>query len=108
MALPFEYINRRGTVEVSTSSVSATATEVTYTFPNHAFAGAWYKGLVVVKINQPIPTGTAGTLPIVFSTNGATQAVTVQGGTPLTADDIPGVGVYLFYFNKSNNTLQLF
>ena len=42
-----------------------------------------------------------------FSTNGATQAVTKFDGAPLTVADIPGTGVYEFWFDRTTNTLQI-
>ena len=72
-----------------------------------AFASANYRGTVFVKLAQAIPTGTTGTLPILFETNGATQAVTKYNGAPLTVADLPGTGIYQFWFERDTNTLQL-
>lgn len=107
MLFPFQMLNRRGTALVRTASVAVNTDNVTFTFPAHSFAGAWYKGVVLVEIAQEIPAGTTGTLPILFSTNGVTQAVTVAGGDALTAEDIAGVGVYHFYYDRQSNVLQL-
>lgn len=103
---PFNIVNRRGIAEVASSSVAVNADNVVFSFPNHAFFGGYYKGLVLIRLSE-IPTGTTGTLPVVFSTNGVTQAVTTQGGDPLTVEDVAGAGVYLFYYDKSTNLLQL-
>lgn len=54
-----------------------------------------------------IPTGTTGTLPILFETNGSTQAVTKYNGAPLTVADVQGTGVYQFWFERDTNTLQI-
>lgn len=102
---PFNIVNRRGVAEVTSSSVSVTADNVVYNFPNHAFYGGYYKGLVLIRLSA-LPTGTTGTLPVLFSTNGTTQAVVSAGGAPITASDIPGDGVYLFYYDKQTNYLQ--
>lgn len=56
---------------------------------------------------QAIPTGTTGTLPILFETNGATQAVTKFNGEALTVADVPGTGVVQLWFERDTNTLQL-
>ena len=48
-----------------------------------------------------------GTLPILFETNGATQAITKYNGGTLTVADIPGTGVYEFWFDRATNTLQI-
>lgn len=108
MALnPFTYVNRRGIADVASVSVRVTADNVVFSFPNHAFLTAWYKGLVLVHLNQDVPAGTTGTLPVLFETNGATQALTTYGGDAVTAADITGTGVYQFYFDRQTNVLQL-
>lgn len=107
MAAPFQFVNRRGSAALTTTGVTVGTSNVTFTFQNHAFLNSWYRGTVLINLAQKIPTGTTTTLPIVFSTNGVTQAVTKVGGVPLTVADIVGTGVYEFWFDKSTNTLQL-
>ena len=87
---PFTLVNRRGSAAIATTAVTVNTDNVVFAFQNHAFVNAWYRGTVFVDIAQKIPTGTTGTLPILFSTNGATQAVTKFDGAPLTVADIPG------------------
>ena len=98
---PFIFVNRRGSAAIATTGVTVNGTT------NHAFINAWYQGTIFINIAQAIPAGTTGTLPIVFETNGATQAVTKIGGVPLTVADITGTGIYEFWFDRSTNTLQL-
>lgn len=107
MSYPFQFVNRRGSAALTTTGVNVGSSNVTFTFQNHAFLNAWYRGSVYINLAQEIPTGTTSTLPIVFSTNGVTQAVTKVGNVPLTVADITGTGVYEFWFDKSTNTLQL-
>ena len=76
-------------------------------FSCRGFASANYRGTVFVKLAQAIPTGTTGTLPILFETNGVTQAVTKYNGAPLTVADLTGTGVFQFWFERDTNTLQL-
>ena len=83
------------------------ADNVTFTFKNHAFLNVNYRGTVFVNLMQSIPTGTTGTLPVLFETNGATQAVTKFNGAPLTVADVAGTGVYQLWFERDTNTLQL-
>jgi len=104
---PFTWVNRRGSAAIQSRSVAVNAENVTFSFQNHAFASGWYRGTVFVNLVQEIPAGTTGTLPILFETNGFTQAVTKYGGAPLTAADIPGTGVYEFWFDRTTNTLQV-
>ena len=104
---PFQFVNRRGSAAISTSGVTVNTANVVFSFPNHAFVNALYRGTIYVDIAQAIPTGTTGTLPVLFESNGATQAVTKYNGEALTAADIPGTGVYEFWFDRATNTLQI-
>lgn len=104
---PFAWVNRRGSAAVASESVSVNTTNVVFTFKNHAFVNANYRGTVFVNLRQAIPSGTTTTLPILFETNGATQAVTKFNGDPLTVADIAGTGVYQLWFERDTNTLQI-
>ncbi len=108
MALsPFSWVNRRGSAVVQSNAVRVNTDNVVFTFPNHSFINSWYRGTVFVELAQAIPTGTTGTLPVVFETNGATQAITKFGGDALTVADLQGVGVYQFWFDRATNVLQI-
>lgn len=104
---PFSWVNRRGSATVQSTGVNVTTDNVVFTFANHAFASNWYRGTVFVNLEQAVPTGTTGTLPVLFETNGVTQPVTKYGGDPLTIADLQGVGVYQFWYDKQTNTLQV-
>lgn len=104
---PFNFVNKRGIPAVRSNSVAVGTTNVVFTFSPHSFAGIWGSGLVLIDLAQAIPTGTTGTLPLVFETNGIQQAVTTYGGTAVTAADFTGEGVYLFFYDKAANNLQL-
>lgn len=99
--------NRNGIPRIkSTGVVVNGTTNVQYSFTADASFSAGYNGLVLVRIDQPIPSGTSGTLPVVFVSAAGTQAVTGYGGAAITAGDVPGTGVYLMYFDRSTGTLQ--
>lgn len=104
---PFAWVNRRGSAAVASTGVSVGTASVVFSFRNHAFLSANYRGTVFVKLAQAIPSGTTTTLPIVFETNGTTQAVTKFNGEALTVADIAGTGVYQLWFERDTNTLQL-
>ena len=104
---PFAWVNRRGSAAIASTSVSVTTDAVVFSFRNHAFVNSNYRGTVFVKLAQAIPTGTTTTLPILFETNGVTQAVTKFNGNALTVADVAGTGVYQFWFERDTNTLQL-
>lgn len=107
MPFPFQFVNRRGSAAIATSGVNVTAENAVFSFPNHSFVNAWYRGTIFIDLRQAIPTGTTGTLPVLFETNGVTQAVTKYGGEALTVADIPGTGIYEFWFDRTTNTLQI-
>ena len=104
---PFVWVNRRGSAAIASTGVTVNTANVVFTFKNHAFVNANYRGTIFVNLRQAIPTGTTGTLPILFETNGSTQAVTKYNDVPLTVADVQGTGVYQFWFERDTNTLQM-
>lgn len=104
---PFNFANRNGIPLIETSSVTVTEDNVVLSLPNRVFRWLNDKGVILLRLNQPIPEGTTTTLPIVFSANEFTQALTNVGGTPITVDQIPGTGVYMIYYDKDANLMQL-
>lgn len=107
MALPFQYVNRRGIPVLQTQGVAVSTDNVVYTFQPHAFVNMWFRGLVLVNVAQDIPAGTTGTLPVLFETNGVQKPLTTFSGATVTAADIPGTGVYQLFYDKQTDTLQL-
>lgn len=104
---PFNFANRRGIPMIESSSVTVNTDNVTIALPNRVFRWLNDKGVILFRLNQPIPTGTTATLPILFSANDLTQALTNVGGTAITAGQITGTGVYLIYYDKDANLMQL-
>lgn len=89
---------------IESRSVSATATNVTYTF--EAFRNAPFTGLLLVDLQQPIPTTATDELPILF---GSVQLLNSIGGQATVAD-IGGVGassLVLAYYNSRTGRLQM-
>ncbi len=65
-------------------------------------------GLFAVRITDAIPAGTTATLPVTFTLNGTTRALTLFDGTPVTvAELIGGTGVVLVFNDRFNGILQL-
>lgn len=104
---PYTWVNRNGSAAIASTSVKVNTSDVVFTFKNHAFVNANYRGTIFVNLKQAIPTGTTGTLPILFETNGVTQSVTKFNGEALTVADVPGTGVVQLWFERDTNTLQL-
>lgn len=108
MLLP-TYINVNGGIPALRSlSVTVGTTDVRFDFNNHRNVGGPFRGLLIVNIAQSIPTGTTTTLPIVFTSDGGrTAEVTTFNGNPVTVADIPGTGIYLFWYESQTDSLQL-
>ena len=104
---PYTWVNRNGSAAIASTGVKVNTADVIFAFKNHAFVNANYRGTIFVNLKQAIPTGTTGTLPILFETNGVTQAVSKFNGAPLTVADVPGTGVVQLWFERDTNTLQL-
>jgi hypothetical protein len=89
---------------IESRSVSATTTNVTYTF--EAFRNNSFTGLLLVDLQQPIPTTATDTLPVLF---GSVQLLNSIGGQATVAD-LGGVGtssLVLVYYNSRTGRLQL-
>ncbi len=89
---------------IESKSVTASATSVTYSFDS--FRNAPFTGMLLADLQQPVPTGTAETLPVMF---GSVQLL-ASNGAQATVADIGGVGavsLVLVYYNSRTNRLQL-
>ncbi len=104
---PFNFSNRRGIPLIETSSINVTDDNVVINIPNRSCRWLNDKGVILLRLNQVIPDGTTDTLPVVFSSNDFTQPLTNVGGTAITAAQILGAGVYMIYYDKNANLMQL-
>ena len=100
-------VNRNGIATLDSTGVSVSTSAVTYTLRTSFDPSAPYRGLVLVRLNEAIPTGTTATLPIVFSMNGFEQNVTTYGETNWLVSDVAGTGIYLLYYNRISGILQV-
>lgn len=103
---PFQYVNINGVPTVEARRIVVSDTSVDFQF-RPDFDANPYRGLLLINIPDAIPTGTTATLPIRFSMAGNTQNVTVAGGDNLTVENFGGIGVYLVYYDRFANVLQL-
>ena len=103
---PYQYVNQRGIPTIKAQSVTVSETSVDFKF-NPDWNSRPFRGLLLVHLADEIPAATTATLPIRFSMAGTTSNVTVAGGANLTVADLPGVGVYLFYYDRFSDILQL-
>jgi hypothetical protein len=103
---PWQYVNINGVPTIKTRAVVVSDTAVTFKFAPD-FDGRPFRGMILVYISEAIPDGTTATLPIQFSMAGITSTITFAGGTNVTVADLPGVGIYLVYFDRWADTLQM-
>ena len=100
---PFNFANRNGIPMIESGSVTNTDTNTVITIPNRAFRFLNGTGLILFRLNTAI----TGTLPIIFSSNNFTQPLTLVGGTEATGTQLSGTGIYLIYYAKDSNLMQL-
>jgi hypothetical protein len=104
----FINVNVNGIPALRSLGVTVTATDVRFDFNNHRNVGAPFRGLIIINLAQAIPTGTTGTLPVLFTSDGGNaQPLTTINGDAVTAADITGTGIFLVWFENSTSTLQL-
>ena len=103
---PNTFSNIRGIPMIASISVEVTATNVVIGIPKRAFRGLADSGIVAFRLNQEIPTA-GDTLPVILSSNEFTQTLTVVGGASATGAQISSVGIYLIWYDKCANTMQL-
>ena len=101
---PFNFANKMGIPMIESSSVTVTDTNVLVNIPNRAFRFLNGTGLILFRLNTEI---TNTTLPILFSSNDFTQPLTLVGGTAATGTDFSAVGIYIIYYDKNANLMQL-
>lgn len=103
---PRQYVNINGIPTVKSQNVVVSDTSVDFKF-NPDWDRRPFRGLLLVYLSEAIPEGTTTTLPIRFSMAGTTSNVTMAGGDNLTVADLPGVGVYLVYYDRFTDILQI-
>lgn len=109
MILPtYINVNRVGIPAISSTSVTVTTTAVQYDFNNYPNIGTPFRGLLIVRLDQTIPSGTTSTLPIVF-TSGGSNPKNLLGfnGQNIEVSNISGTGIYLCWYESTTDTLQL-
>lgn len=103
---PNNFSNLRGIPMIASTAVDVTTDNVSISIPKRAFRGLADSGIIAFRLNQEIPTSGAA-LPVVISSNEFTQSLTVVGGASATGSQITSVGVYLIWYDKCANTMQL-
>lgn len=96
--------NVNGIPYLTTNSVSVTTESVDFAL---GFRRIPKISKVAIRIANPIPEGTTGTLPVRFVLNGNTRELTFFGGTAVTAADLTGTGVIEVWFDWFNGIFEL-
>lgn len=103
---PFNFANRLGIPLIESTNITVNEANVVIGIPRRAFRMLNSNGIILFRLNTELPTS-AGTLPILFASNEFTQPVTLIGGDAATAEQLNGTGIYIIYYDKSCNLLQL-
>ena len=96
--------NVNGVPYLSTKNVTVTDTAVDFAL---GFRRIPPVGYLTVRIEDAIPEGTTGTLPVNLTLNGGTRALTSFNGAPVTAADITGTGIITVFNDRFNGILQI-
>lgn len=101
------YYTQRAIPRIESTGVNVTTDKVQYTFRNHTMLLAPFVGILIVRLGQSTPSTTVGTEQVFFNSGDTDTPVIKLGGEPLRAADLPGTGVYLFFYDAYGKTLQL-
>jgi hypothetical protein len=101
------FVNRNGIATLDSVGVNVGTDSVVFNLRTNFDRFVPYRGLILVRLNEVIPTGTTTTLPIKLQMNGATENVTTYGGENWTVADVAGTGIYLMYYNRNAGILQV-
>lgn len=96
--------NIRGVPYLTTTGVTVGSDSVDFAL---GFRSIPRVGYLTLRISDAIPTGTTGTLPVRFTLNGQTRALTSYGGVAVTAADLTGAGVITVFYDWFDGILQI-
>lgn len=101
------YSNRTGIPRIETDSVNIGTSSVDFVVTSRKIFGNPFCGLILVKFNQPIVTGTTTTLPLTLTSASGVKNITTYDGANVTVADFKGTGIYLMYYDSNTGVLQL-
>ena len=102
---PRQYSNINGLPNIKSRKVTVTTDTVNFMF-NPDWDRNPFRGLVLVYLVD-LPEGTTETLPVTFTMAGNTMNLTLPGGENATVADVPNPGVFLVFYDRIDNMLQL-
>lgn len=110
MAVPvIKLANRVGIPCLEVMSINVTDTNVVFNFAEHPFFRNNFQGLFLVRNLQTF-TAPASPLPVQFATIGVPGteiAAKNVGNVDLLSTDFDNTGIYIFFYDRPTNTLQL-
>lgn len=102
---PYQYSNINGIPRIKARRVTVNADTVDFGF-NPDWDRNPFSGILIVYLTD-LPEGTTETLPVRFNMAGNTLNVTLAGGVNATVADLPNPGVFLVFYDRIDNILQL-
>lgn len=101
--------NRLGIPCIQSKAVSVTSSAVVFTFNAHPQVNAYFQGIIAVKISNEFTAPTTA-VKVQFATEGvanSTRDLVGVGGDSIMSDDWNGTGIYLCFYDRSSEKLQL-
>ena len=95
--------NRNGIPRIEATGVTVNTNNVVYSFQRNGFFNRNFAGLIIFRLPAYTPPSTS--VPVIFDTDGESQAVTALGGGNVTSAQLNESGIYLAFYD--GNTLQL-
>lgn len=103
----FPSLGRNNFNTIPSANVTVGADAVTIELPNHSLYRRNYVGTFFLNLRTAIPAGTTATLPVNISSNGVSLPLMATEGTPVTAGELTGAGIYEIHYNRYTNELYL-
>ena len=106
---PFNFpsLGRNNYNTIPSANVTVGTDAVTIELPSHSLYRRNYVGSFYLNLRTAIPAGTTATLPVNISSNGVSLPLMATEGTPVTAGELTGAGVYEIHYNRYTNELYL-
>ncbi len=101
--------NRQGIPCLEVVSINVTASNVVFNIAEHPWFRDNFQGLFLLRNLQTF-TAPSSPLPTQLATAGVAGSnvdITNVGSTPITSADLAATGIYLFFYDRPTNVLQL-
>lgn len=92
---------------IKASSATVTSTVLTLTFPAYSPVPHNYSGLILINIPQDTGSLTFSTTVLATEGQSTTQPLVKVNVGSVANTDLTGNGIYLTFYDRASNTLQL-